>query len=301
MFNEKYFSFDKKLNWSCLSSNSDVMYLLEYNKDKIDYKNIFFNENAFDIIKNNIDKFDFFNLSFNKNCIKFVKELNFDINNIDWFNYSYYCDDEILLSPDIFNQIDWRNLSSNTSKYAIKLLEENPEKIDWINICSNSSAYNIIKNYQSLDGFIDWNSLSQNSNPDVVKILEENLDKINWNNLSKNTGAIHIIKQNLNKVNWKFLSLNSNAISILQQNPDKIDYKSLLHNPNAFYFIDKEMKDKLVIYQYNQKNVLHLFINYNYDIIKNNFYNRFGKELVEYLYHPKNINKWNSECWNIIY
>jgi len=52
-------------------------------------------------------------------------------------------------------------LCTNESEYAIRLLEQNPDKIDWRLLSRNSSEY-------------------------VMYVLEKNQDKINWHQLFKN-------------------------------------------------------------------------------------------------------------------
>ena len=46
-------------------------------------------------------------------------------------------------------------------------------------------------------------------------------------------------------------------------------------------------------------NILSILLKWDYNAIKNRFYSTYGKELVEFLYHPKNHEKWGKDYWDI--
>ena len=42
-----------------------------------------------------------------------------------------------------------------------------------------------------------------------------------------------------------------------------------------------------------------LLVTYHYDKIKSYFYSRYGKELIEWIYNPKNMAKWGKLSWDL--
>ena len=97
--------------------------------------------------------------------------------------------------------------------------------------------------------------------------MEKNQDKINWDNLSNNQNAISLLKKNKNKINWSCLSLNKNAIELLEKNKDKLYWSYFSQNSNIFTYDYIKMKEN----------------------IKNN---GIAEELMAFIFHPKNMNKW---------
>ena len=73
----------------------------------------------------------------------------------------------------------------------------------------------------------------------------------------------------INKINWDNLSLNSNAMELLKKNQDKINWFFFSQNPNIFTYDYKKMKE-------NMKN------------------SGIAEELMAYIFHPKNMDKWND-------
>jgi hypothetical protein len=73
------------------------------------------------------------------------------------------------------------------------------------------------------------------------------------------------LEQNPDKIRWDWLSTNPNAISLLEKNPKKINWYNLSKNPNIF--------------------------EYDYDFMKTHFLSTYGKELIQWQYHPTNQNK----------
>ena len=137
---------------------------------------------------------------------------------------------DILTSPENYDHIDWKGLSSNPSPEAIEflLLDKNIDHIKWREFSSNpcDSAIKFLKANQD---YIDWGGLSSNTNPRAIpliakKVKEENIlspaeydyieDKVNWNYLSANPNAIDLIiakikdGNRLDDINWNALSEN---------------------------------------------------------------------------------------------
>jgi hypothetical protein len=106
-------------------------------------------------------------------------------------------------------------------------------------------------------------------NPNAIKLLKENQNKIHWGYLSLNPNAIDLLKENKNKINWNFLSYNPNAIELLKENQNKINWRCLSENPNIFTYDYKKMKKTMK----------------NSGIVE---------ELMAYIFHPKNMEKWNN-------
>ena len=114
---------------------------------------------------------------------------------------------------------------------------------------------------------IEWDYLSLNEN--AIELLKENQDKIYWNFLSLNINVIELLKENQNKINWDILSSNSSAMSLLKENQDKINWYNFSKNPNIFVYDYKKMKEN----------------------IKNS---GIVEELMAFIFHPKNMKKWES-------
>ena len=93
--------------------------------------------------------------------------------------------------------------------------------------------------------------------------------KINWNGLSLNPNAIELLKENKNKINWTYLSKNPNAIELLKKNKNKINWNYFSRNPNIFTYDYKKIKE-------NMKN------------------SGIAEELMAYIFHPKNMNRWKD-------
>ena len=95
------------------------------------------------------------------------------------------------------------------------------------------------------------------------------INKLYWDLLSLNTNAIELLKKNKNKINWINLSSNPNAIELLKENQNKIDWVLFSQNPNIFTYDYKKMKET----------------------IKNS---GIVEELMAYIFHPRNMNKWKD-------
>jgi hypothetical protein len=96
------------------------------------------------------------------------------------------------------------------------------------------------------------------------------LSKIDWLWLSRNPNpnAVSLLEQNLDKVDWVALSSNPNAIHILEQNLDKVHWGCLLKNPS----------------------ILEL----DYEALRNRLHWTYGNELIETMFHPSNIDKFEG-------
>lgn len=174
------------------------------------------------------------NKSSNPKLIKLLKDYikaNPRSSEINWKELSknkYAID--ILTSPENYDYIDWKGLSSNPSSEAIEflLLDRNIDHIKWREFSSNpcDSAIKFLKANQD---YIDWGGLSSNTNSKAIlliakKVKEENIlspaeydyieDKVNWNYLSANPNAIDLIiakikdGNRLDDINWDALSEN---------------------------------------------------------------------------------------------
>ena len=93
------------------------------------------------------------------------------------------------------------------------------------------------------------------------------INKINWNSLSFNSNSIELLKENKNKINWERLCKNINAIDILKENQDKINWYFFSGNPNIFTYDYIKIKEKM-----KKSGIV--------------------EELMAFIFHPKNMNKW---------
>lgn len=211
--------------------------------------------NHFDILFNIPDLIDWWNLARNPAAITLLKENQ---------GKTYFCKlssnpaavDLIKAKPD---EIDWDELSKNTSPYAIKLLEENTEKIYWWGLLHNPAAVELIK---SNPDKIIWHALSSNTSPEIIKMLEENPDlitcdlsrnnspeavellkkypaKIDWVLLSENMYAIDLLEANIDRINWPRLSSNKYATNLIKNNMEKISWYNLSANSGMVEFLEK--------------------------------------------------------------
>ncbi len=215
--------------------------------------------------------------------------------------------------------INWENLSLNTSEGAIELLEFNEKgiefdengnqiqgtcKINWAYLSENPSAIRIIERNMHK---VHWYYLSKN--PSAIHILEKNMDKINWDGLSLNPAAIHILKKNFTKIHWSFLSSNPAAIDILEENPDKINWFFLSKNTAAIHLLEKNINKINWEYLSSNPEAIHILKEHHDKIDYNSFgsnpnifeldYKFFEKrmdiikqELMELTWHPKRIRNW---------
>jgi hypothetical protein len=261
-----------KLDWDCLSENSNAIDLLKENPNKINWKLLSNNPNAIDLLDERIkyektltkeqynnlelyEKIHWSNLSANPNAIDLLKK-NYD--KINWINLSKNPNAIKLLLANK-DEINWRYLSGN--KNAIKLLLDNKKKINWKYLSGNLNAIDLIKDrikyeYETTLSVkdlyfdkIDWEFLSEN--PNAIELLEERIkyektltqqqyndlkNKINWDFLSENPNAIQLLKNNKNEINWNCLSVNLNAIDLLKE---RIKYEKTLteeqYNNLEFY------------------------------------------------------------------
>ena len=261
-----------KLDWDCLSENSNAIDLLKENPNKINWKLLSNNPNAIDLLKERIEyektltieqynnlelyeKIHWSNLSANPNAIDLLLK---NYNKINWINLSKNPNAIKLLLTNK-DEINWRYLSGN--KNAIKLLLDNKKKINWKYLSGNLNAIDLIrdrieyeyeKTLSTKDLYfdkIDWELLSENLN--AIELLEERIkyektltqkqyndlkNKINWESLSQNPNAIQLLKNNKNEIMWNCLSVNPNAIDLLKE---KIKYEKTLtikqYNNLEFY------------------------------------------------------------------
>jgi hypothetical protein len=158
-------------------------------------------------------------------------------------------------------------------------LEANPDKIKWSNLSNNPMAGELLK--KNIDK-VDWKNNLNKFLP--IEILEENKDKINWELLCyfcHDSKITDFLMQNIKEINKAYKKQNLN------------DYNKKIQNglsPDNDIFYDKILEN-----EYYMSNIM----KYDYDMIKTDFYNSYGEELVKYLYHPKNIHKWSIDGLNL--
>jgi hypothetical protein len=155
---------------------------------------------------------------------------------------------EILTSPENYDYIDWKSLSSNPSPEAIEflLLDKNIDFIKWLEFSRNpcDAAIKFLKANQD---YIDWGGLSGNTNPAAIPLIKK---KIKEENLltPKEYAKLE------DKVYWRALSANPNAIPLIitkikeGNQLDDIDWDALSKNPAIFFPFKKNIhaKSKIV-------------------------------------------------------
>jgi hypothetical protein len=72
---------------------------------------------------------------------------------------------------------------------------------------------------------------------------------------------------------------NVKAIDLINNNFDKYDFSNIYLSKNP--------------------NILSIILKWEYETIKTHFYTTFGKEIIEWIYNPKNMEKWYKSCWDL--
>lgn len=130
-------------------------------------------------------------------------------------------------------------------------------------ICRNYGAIELLKNLSPNE--INWTSVSTFHRD--VQFIEDNIDKVNWESILMNDYMMPVIERHIDKVDLSLktaLSSNTSAIYYLEQHPELID-EGILSNSNI--------------------------VTYDYDRIKRERLD-LNRELREYIYHPRFIQKW---------
>ncbi len=284
------------LNWNWLSANPGAIELLKKYPRKISWWYISENPNAIELLREQIKQIKYLKKNINDKILldtyKQIK-INSSVDNSTFFNLN----DELkeYLSK---NNVDWYRLSANPN--AIKILEENYKNICWEYLSSNPNAIHILeKNLHK----ICWKKLSEN--PCAINILKKNLDKICWNSLAKNPKAIHLLEKNIELVNLRYLISNQGATHLIKEK-----LKDILSNKNNYYEDDADDEDdeddedyedennENIIKNSGNPNIICLLYNFHYENIKHHFYSTYGKELIEWIYNPKNMHKWGKIYWD---
>lgn len=154
---------------------------------------------------------------------------------------------EILTSPENYDYIKWKSLSSNTSPAAIKFLleDKNIDFIKWLEFSRNpcNSAIQFLKDNPE---YIDWEGLSANTNSKAISLIKEKI--IKENQLYRLSPTEYANLQN--KVYWRALSANPKAIDLIIAKIkdgirlDDIDWDALSQNPSIFFTFNKNIDAK---------------------------------------------------------
>ena len=312
-----------KISWRRLSENPNAIHLLNANPDKIDWYKLGNNTHpkAIEMLDKNIDKKEicWHYISLNPSAVVLFEKYKHKL--IDFNvarNHNPKAIDFLKKYPEL---IDWNALcqsrNDTTDLFRTELYEKNKDKIknniNWDWFFFYSPNLEIIKENINNPN-VKFNNLLTNSNDHIIEwVLQEYPDKIDWYYLSMSNSkiAIKLIKENIdkiyNKVDWYNLSRNPNTISLLEKYPDKIVWDYLLENPVAIDLINSNIDNYIDINTgycefdiFLNPNCLSIIIKYHYEDIKNHFYyNSFGKELIEWIYNPKNMDKWSKNCWDL--
>jgi hypothetical protein len=221
-------------------------------------------------------------------------------------------DDAVYIIPK--KEMNWINLSSNSSSMAIYLLKQNMKKIDWFSILRNSNAIDII--LEHLDEYEKKNNidlLSSNTHPKAIEWLANHPNRICWYNLSANPSAMPLLLKYPEKIRWDGLSRNPSAIDMVLENPHKIYWSNLSRNPHPkaieFLITNSSYIDWVMLstnpsaeelfllhpnkWYYNQLSENPCIFTYNYKKCRTvQRTTRFKEELLSTVLHPDRISKY---------
>jgi hypothetical protein len=264
---EKYITLLKYTLVSWLPSNKLSNDFVSANLNSIDFLNLQQNRTLISkhILSENPNAVDFLSLSENKN---FINYRYLSCNKSSNPKLIELLKAELKENPNIRRQINWEELSKNP--YAIDILTspENYDYIKWKSLSSNTSsaAIEFLLEDKNID-FIKWYEFSRNPCDDAITFLKDNPDYINWDGLSGNTNpmAISLLKKKIkeenmlsptkyanleNKVYWRALSANPKAIPLIikkikeEIRLDDIDWNALSENPAIFFPFKKNVNAK---------------------------------------------------------
>ena len=319
-----------KIIWKYLSQNPNAIHLLEANFDKIDWNFLNHNSNPLTILEKNLNKVDWRQLSQNPNAIH-ILEANLD--KIDWYwiienpkaihiieanlnkiNINELCKIETN-SKIIFDYIQnnlhllihkgWFNISRNIyAIYIINNIFENPYFMEVYEEIYNTGIDfdygDLYSEYPDEEKHRRFYELIEEGKEHPLYYLKKNSDTI-WHGLTYNCKAIHILEKYPNMIDWtEFAEFNSNSFKLLKKHIHKLDkydcwWRVAISKYNLTLFKDRPDKFEKEIYRLRHNlDAEFLFISYEYDKIKNRFYSTYGKELIEWQYHPKNSSKWKG-------
>ena len=136
-----------------------------------------------------------------------------------------------------------------------------------------------------------------------MHLLEANKNKICPDYLSSNPNikAIDMLK-NIEELNideahfeaFQDLYTTEKNIDIMDKTIDTLNISekiSFISYLNSYeYYLNNLMLNP---------NVLLLILEWDYDRIKTHFYSSYGKGIIEWIYNPKNFNKWSKNCWDL--
>jgi ribosomal protein L24E len=252
-----YESYVRRISWYSLSANPGAIHLLEQYPHIIDFEGLCCNP---------------------KLNLWAMRVLEKNLDKIDW---SYLSQNPSIFAKQLFEtypeKICWRYLSSNSSDWAIQLLKQNPDKIHWWSLSKNTHpaiyrifetkiTQNIKHNEADLTlryARIDWFWLSGNPSAWAIQLLEKRILETK-RKYEPNSNEFSIISNEID--NW-MLSKNPNAIHLLEQNQHRISYLDFSQNPNIFTYDYEEMKW---------------------------FKNRLHEDLIQTMFHPTNIEKFEG-------
>jgi hypothetical protein len=115
----------------------------------------------------------------------------------------------LTVHPEIIN---WPYLSLNPAPWALKMLEENPDKHNDC-MAGNPNGFDILlrrakKWNVSVAKLCSWESLSRNPDPRAVALALTDPNEIQWGTFSENPGAIHCFMQYKRHVQWDRIFAN---------------------------------------------------------------------------------------------
>lgn len=231
------------INWQALSKNPYAIDILDKHRNKIELR--------------------IFSGNTNPKAIQIIKELRLlargndssssSDNNIDWINMSANTSTEainFLSSPENYDKIEWDIFSANTNPKAIEMLiAKESEEFDL-----EDREFNRLKPYEK----ISWRELSKN--PKAISLLERKWEEekelklkdrreynklkkigyiIDWTALSVNVKAIDLLRMKIEEEN-KLTKAKYDSLADIE----KINWWVLSANPEAIQLLEAN-RDKI--------------------------------------------------------
>jgi len=307
------------ISWESLSTNANAIPLLKKNMNKIDWTAISHNTKAYDLLitkKNSMndiirelfleDTYDpFFEMAYKDHIVK----------NMDWCSYCSNKDPRVMVLIDhhititgpVRALVSWEQLSANDAAFPI--LKKYPEWIVLVKYVSNEHPEMATLIWTRTHELTQdaWEYMS--SNPQAVDILLANLDKVSWNLAMMNTHPrmVAFIKTNPHLISWSFLACNQNAIDLIEKYVEEKTNREDVHQKNIFWKnVNKNPKGGRILEKNPEYIDYHVIskqpwiATYDYVKMRKNLLDSFGKELIECIWNPQNMEKWEAAQWNLL-
>jgi len=311
----------RKLDYPALHKNPNIApflyHLYQHEKDRLHLVNMAFNKSPdvigllFHILRENHFEVDYV-------CHYIIRKLLTNEAATPFFHKrgspSFFTEEfqEVLNRFNLSQDTIVYELSQNKSKEAFDYIIQFPEMVNWMYACSNPHALAYLRTHRNL---IDLYGLSNNPHPDIFKYLndfnllsDERTQFASW--VSWNPVAIVDMKEFSRVVNYYHLCRNSHPIAIQQLDEyinkhqesldTSLEHRYLSENAGALYLY-KKYPTLIGFIDYRHLSLNPAILRFNYQKIQQVFLKEggLGEELVQWIWHPKNMSKWSKD-WDLI-